>query len=253
MIATYPKVNDLIDRLTLLAESPNEFQLRGIEREAHALLKHDAHGAYIALAIIAAIRGDVDESISHHEKSLKLSNDALTRRLYVTSLNHLTLWREALDQADIILNQAPLPELLEICIEVSLRAAQPHRATTYYQMLAKLTPDTQPGNHLVKLMQTAEKLKLTGLTDEELTEMIAIAEDVARDFGATIVGSDVWLNEWEEPFFVAHDLFISGADAYAMSDELVERMVSLKPAAKRKWVDYLYIIDFAPAEEMEAA
>ena len=233
MIAPYPKVNDLIDRLGALAPDPNEFHLRGIEREAKALLKHDAHGAYIALAIIAALRSNAAEAISYHEKSLKISNDSLTRRLYIASLNNLQLYREALQQADIALAQTPSPELLEINIEACIRTAQPRRAIDYHQKLVKLIPDLQPNPHRETLMQTADILASTGLTDQELTEINAIAETVARERSARIVGSRVWANIWEVPYFVCQELHVIGADYSDLVDDLIDKFVETDSPAIR--------------------
>jgi hypothetical protein len=82
-------------------------------------------------------------------------------------------------------------------------------------------------------MQTAEILTSTGLTDQELTEINAIAETVAHKRGASIVGSHVWANIWEDPYFVCQELYVSGADVSELIDDLIDQFVETDSPAVR--------------------
>lgn len=191
--------NQLLDQLVRASRAGDEILLKRTEIEANQLLKSDPCGAYIALGALFAVKNNARESISNHEKSLTLSRSANTHLNYGISLGYLDYTSEALEQIDLSLAYGQPPSVLALAIELCTKSGQPQRAEHYYQKLAKISPEASEDNAVLSLMQTAEKIKMCGLTDQQINEVHDIYHQVSREFGEQIIATEVWTDEWSDP------------------------------------------------------
>lgn len=240
------KAAELIEHLQQQALEPNEFQLRVAEREAKAVLKHDATQGYVILGIINAIRGDYAASVDYHQKAIRISNDYWTNRQFLSSLFNMKCWQEAMIQADLLLKDfSPvLPDVPMVGIQAAIRAGYAQKASLYRAALVKLSPNEDDNGELAQMINTANMLTSTGLSDAEMGEMNQLAEQVAQDMGATIVSTYTWANVWEEPFNIINEYLVTGADTADMVFELADRVATLNPPAFQKGG---YHVTFTPA------
>ena len=221
------KVNDLLERLSALLKQSHcdQMALKRIEREAELLVQSDALGGYIALGVVSSIKGNAQDIRAYYEKSLKLSDNYLVRENYGNSLAHLHLWSEALLQFDKALSHSLDVALLKHCIGYALQSGHPEKASQYIGVLVKAEPAAKDDSEIQKLLQIIAILRKSGLSDDDMAEITAMAESVALEFGATIVNSHIWLDLASEyaPSVVNHiKVHLKDADVIEMNWRLAE-------------------------------
>lgn len=222
------KLNQWITQLSLLAEqsSLDELALRRIEYEVRQLLSSDASSAYMLLGVISSIRHDERASREHHERSLRLRADALNYENYGNSLGHLHCWKDAIDQFWLAFKQESRPDLLRLIMRLAVQSGQPAVAYTAIQQLLKLQPESSSDQEIVPYMNQTNLLLKTGLSDDDMSIIHRIVEQVAQEFSAPIVSVDVWADVWSgDELRVISDFYVDHPHVVDLEWRLIEHLV----------------------------
>ena len=122
--APVPKTNELFTDLASLSAT-DDFLLRRVENEAANLMRIDASGGHAVLGAAAAIRGNLDRSVKHHELSVRLEDDVALWLNYCTSLARLDAGAKCLEVARRALERHPgEQDLLNVAIGSALQSAE---------------------------------------------------------------------------------------------------------------------------------
>lgn len=221
-------LNSYIDRLNLLKEQNplNQMALKMIEREALQLTKSDARTAYLVLGILYAIKNQANESRDHFKKSLNLADDIVTRANFAHSLVDLQYYQEATHEYDRLLKRTLTTEYLYDAASVALRAGYPEKTILLSEKLVKMQPDANQDLKLMGITRLAHIAKQTGLSDQEISEIHAIAEEVIHEFGVKTSAVNAWLDTFSEaPSMVYFDFYVDPEHAYSMMNRLIDKYV----------------------------
>lgn len=131
------KANDLVEQINAFRGrgKVTQVQLARLKREARALLKADAHGAYVVLGALAALEKNDREMREQHERAIRLNPDDEWARInYATSLRNLGFVAEALSQVHkLFIDQPDNLGALEHAIAYAVGAGNIHLAQELIQ------------------------------------------------------------------------------------------------------------------------
>lgn len=221
-------LNGYIDRLNILkAHHPlNLMALKSIEREALQLINSDAQTAYLVLGILYAIKNQAKESRDYFKKSLNLSDDLITRANFARSLDDLQYYQEATQEYECLLKRSITPQYLYDAAKVALHAGYPDKTILLSEKLVKLQPETNQDSKLMGITRLARIAKQTGLSDQAISEIHAIAEEVIHEFGVKIGAVNAWLDTFSEAQpMVYFDFYVAPEYSYNMMNRLIDKYV----------------------------
>lgn len=237
MIQPVSKLNQWITQLSLLAQQTpiDELALRRIEYEVRQLLNVDAASAYMLLGVISSIRHDELASREHHERALRLRVDALNHENYGNSLGHLRRWQEAINQFWLAFKLESHPHLLRLIMRLAVQSGQPSVAYAAIQQLIKLQPEASSDQEIVPYMKQSTLLLKAGLSDEEMSVIHQIVEQVAKEFSVTILSIDIWSDVWSgDEIRVISDFYVDHPNVVDLEWRLIEHLVEADLPAVRE-------------------
>ena len=124
MAAPAPKTGELFEKLASLS-AVDDFSLRVIKADARKLMAVHAGGGHSVLGAVAALQGDREGSIHHHENSVKLEDSVPLWQNYCSSLTVLDEPTERLEVARRAIARHPHSrELLDVAIVSALDVAE---------------------------------------------------------------------------------------------------------------------------------
>ena len=140
--------HNITDQINLLAsrEEHSEFELRRIRREIEQLKAVDACQYYMIVGMFYSVVGDKAESISNHEKSLKLSSETIFLENYAFSLKRLGAGPEALQILLRAFDAAPTEEVLEEVAHAMIYTGDLNEFERTLQRFARANPDKDPAS-----------------------------------------------------------------------------------------------------------
>lgn len=107
--------NSVTDQINLIANSdkPTELQLRRVKNEIEKVKQADIAQYYMLLGMFYSVTGDVEASISNHDKSLRLSSQVIFLENYAFSLKRLGKSEEALNLLLKAFDVSPTEDVFE--------------------------------------------------------------------------------------------------------------------------------------------
>lgn len=221
-------LNGYIDRLNILKEHHplNLMALKSIEREALLRINTDAQTAYLVLGILYAIKNQAKESRDYFRKSLNLTDDIITRANFARSLVDLQYYQDAVQEYDCLLRRTITTQYLYEAASVALRAGYPEKTILLGEKLVKLNAEVNQDSKLMGITQLAHIMKKTGLSDQAISEVHAIAEEVIHEFGVKTLAVNAWLDTFSEAQpMVYFDFYVAPEHSYNMMNRLIDKYV----------------------------
>lgn len=224
-----PKTNELLGRVNALRKSgsDNMFALNRLKKEAEALLKTDAPGAYSVLGAIATLEKDIPTMQRYHKAAINAAPGSVEARInYATSLRNLGLYEEAITEAETVaaMTQKSDPEIVYFVLETLTKVARFHDARAWGQVWNKLRPgeDNHTGEVAAKAAAIMEKC---GLDDGATYSVVAVARDVLHRHKLYPESSDLALfgDEVAIGFFVESNPKETANLNAELADALVEQ------------------------------
>ena len=126
-------------------DTPNEVTLRGVERDAEAVMDVDPAGAHCVLGAVAGVRRDAERVREHFRIALQHANSFVTHHNYSIALAMLDEWPDSLEAAETAHEMAPgNTVVLAHAIECAVEAGRFRMAQAYCDRLNALRPTEAP-------------------------------------------------------------------------------------------------------------
>ena len=231
MAAPVPKTGELFEKLALLSAT-DDFQLRSVAADARKMMHVHPGGAHSVLGAVAALRTNRDDSIHHHEISVKLEDSVLLWLNYCTSLTHLDEPTKRLEVATQAIARHPdSQELLNVAIVSALQAAELAVARKLCDAWAeRYRSDHEGAVTIGKLLRAVEsgQFSADGVRGVlEVAREVRLAASVPGVNAIHIIeqpdyGSILWSSQVPAPPKTAARLNEELADRLAVRDDLLE-------------------------------
>ncbi len=242
MAAPVPKTNELFKDLASLS-AKDDFLLRRVENEAAKLMRVDASGGHAVLGAVAAIRGNLDRSVRHHELSVKLEDDVALWLNYCTSLAILDAAGKRLEVARRALAwHEDVDELLDVAVGAALESASFGDGQRFCDLWA-----SRHGRHHAAAQAVGKLVRATdsGLfSSDGVRGVLEVAREVSRAAGVQRTEQGRILEPPDSPdaflwtFQVAAPPAIAAQLNENLADELATRVDLLEDPGLRLVVMY---------------
>ena len=230
MPARATKAAELIKRLTAAgnAEELDEWGIRRLTRDAHALMDSDAVAAHTILGGIAALKGDADDVRKHYDIALQLptsSNE--TTANYAASLSKAGEMTEAF-QTILRAHEGSPDDLkvLDAAISLSVQSAEFRNSRSLYHRWNKLCPD-RPMKDEAIMSKAVEAVESGAFSEEGAQRAVRLAHQVRLNANVRQAGSAICaLHGERDSFLFEIHVHASAKRAAELNQQFADRIVT---------------------------
>lgn len=219
------KTNEILDKIQpsfSTGNTPSQFELTKLKKEAKLIVKHDAAEGYALLGLLACLEMDVDACLNYFNKSIRLGSNIARYLNYSSSLLALGLVDEGFELIDSLSDKFKGDtEYLEMAMDFAIQSGRPHRVGALYKMLKRLKPNDK-FVHANQFKEIADEFVLRGFTDATSNKILNIAYKIVRENGFRIYSHLIFTNS-DEP---SEDLYYS-IRINATVDKVVDMNIQL--------------------------
>lgn len=183
------KVEELLNKLQNLSEADqhNQFLLNSLQKEAEKLKNAHAYGAYIALGVVSALKGDTKKMRDYHKAAIAIApaGDMNAAYNYAVSLHYLDFYSEAADWANSAFRGSSGPGYYQLVLRTLRDACRFGEAA---ELIRKMDEQI---NSSVKLdlnsiLEFADYLKRHEVSDAQAEAMQKLAVELVREHQAAV-------------------------------------------------------------------
>ena len=174
------KADDLMDRLMAM-DAPNEIALRGLERDAEAVMDVDPAVAHSVFGGVASLRWNAEGVREHFRIALQHADNPVTHHNYSIALALVDEWRDSFDAADTAHKKAPdNTVILGNTIKLAVESGQFRMAQKYCNQLNALRPGEAPHALTGLLEKFVASLDAGAFGESNVQRVLEIASSVQR-------------------------------------------------------------------------
>ncbi len=209
-------------------DTPNEVTLRGVERDAEAVMDVDPAGAHCVLGAVAGVRRDAERVREHFRIALQHANSFVTHHNYSIALAMLDEWPDSLEAAETAHEMAPgNTVVLAHAIECAVEAGRFRMAQAYCDRLNALRPTEAPHAATVLLDGLVGAFDTGVIGETNARRVLEIASSLQRAEGVHGTGTPAKLDQDEPQSFLLRRFVSAGPNrAAALNAELADRVAS---------------------------
>lgn len=206
------------------AEVVDEYALRQAEADAEGLIRTDAAQAHAALAMVAALRWDVEATRRQHEAAIALQDSRPNSSDYANVFTILGEIDDAYRAAcDALAKMPDDPTAMRCAIEAAVQDARFHDANTLCERWVKQSPQEQmPLRQSVG--ELAEAVERGAFTEAGARDVLRTASALRRDARIRCSGFSIQPSVEDPGTFGFHyDVIASTEEASDLNCALAER------------------------------
>ncbi len=212
--ASQTKADDLIDRLMAM-DTPSDFSLRGLERDAEAVMDVDPAAAHSVLGGVASLRWDANGVREHFRIARQHADNYVTDHNYSIALAMVDEWWESFAAPDAAQNRArDNTVVLGNAIERAVEAGRFRMAHEYCDRLNALRPNESPHAATGLLERFVASLDAGAFGESNVQRVLEIAGALQHGEGVRGAKAATQLDQ-DEPDSFLFRRFIGAAPATA--------------------------------------
>ena len=162
-------------------DAPNEIALRGLERDAEAVMDVDPAVAHSVFGGVASLRWNAEGVREHFRIALQHADNPVTHHNYSIALALVDEWRDSFDAADTAHKKAPdNTVILGNTIELAVESGQFRMAQKYCNQLNALRPGEAPHALTGLLEKFVASLDAGAFGESNVQRVLAIASSAPK-------------------------------------------------------------------------
>jgi hypothetical protein len=223
------KALDEIIALASTHQRPDKFTHERLEREAKSSISTEAAFSYATLGALEAISGNEPLMDMYHQNSIKLCSNSHMHMNYAGSLHHVLRLIEAAKYARIGASLAPDDlEAIQKAINYTTQSGGITMAASLVETYKKLNPSDTGGYDF--LIKPSSLQKITGISDEEIMQLVQIAADFLRNKNVNFTEQELITDDDDEGFIsLCFNLNLSNEEIWNLNRQLFEIMLDQVP------------------------
>lgn len=224
------KGTELIEKLTTIGdvEELDEWAIRGLRRDAQALMHVDTVAAQTVLAGIAALDGNASEVRKRYKIALQApagASDTLAN--YAVALSKAGEMNEAFETAVQAHERSPDDlRILELATALAVNSAEFHESLALYQHWNKLRPG-EPRAAEPTMNKAANAVDTGAFSEEGAQQVVRLAHQVRLEANVRHAGGTLWaVYGVHDSFQIEVGVHTSMKRAAELTEQLADRIVA---------------------------